>query len=60
MLKNPRLRIGLRQMRFSIIERWHDLANIFLPIFLVSGLVAGCFRFWLWVFDFASVAVCFR
>ncbi len=60
MIANQRSRVGFRAMRFGAIERFHDLANIVLPIFIVSGILAGCFRFWFWLFGFGSVLACFR
>lgn len=55
MIRNQRIRVGLRTMRFGAIERFHDLLNVTLPIFVVSGLLAGCVRFWMWLFAFEAV-----
>lgn len=44
------LRVQWRVVWFDLVERWHDLLNILLPIFIVSGLLVACFRFWLWLF----------
>ena len=44
------VKIHLKAMWFSIRERWFDLVNISLPIFLVTGIVAGCVKFWSLVF----------
>lgn len=47
-----RVRTGLRVIWFNTVERWHDFVNVALPVFMVSGLLVACFRFWLWVFGF--------
>lgn len=44
------MRVQWRAVKFDAIERAYDFANIALPIFLVSGLLVACFRFWLWFF----------
>jgi hypothetical protein len=60
MIKNQRLRVGLRVMRFNAIERAHDLLNIVLPIFLVSGILLGSVRLWFWLYGFDAVLACSR
>lgn len=45
-----RVRVGLRVVWFNTVERWHDFVNVALPVFLMSGLIVACFRFWLWLF----------
>lgn len=53
MIRNERIRIGLRTMRYNVTERFYDLVNITVPIFLVMGILVACFRFWTWLFGVA-------
>lgn len=55
MVKNQRLRVGINAMRFGAIERFHDVLNVALPIFLVSGILLVCVRFWVWILGFEAL-----
>lgn len=48
-MSKRKVKHGLRQMRFALVERWYDFINVLWPIFMVSGLLVACFKFWLWV-----------
>ncbi len=50
MNNKQRMKLGARVMWFNAVERWHDFVNILLPIFMVTGLLVACLRFWMWVF----------
>lgn len=43
------LRLQLRHLRIVTWERLQDLGNLFVPIFITSGLVIGCVKFWWFV-----------
>jgi len=49
-MSKRKVKLGLRQMRFELVERWYDFINVLWPIFMVSGLLVACFKFWIWVF----------
>lgn len=49
MAANKRLRSAWLGLKFHAVERWHDLLNVIFPVFVMTGLVAVCARFWLWV-----------
>lgn len=49
MTRKQLLKIQLNALRFDLKERAFDLANISLPIFITSGIVTACFKFWIWV-----------
>lgn len=49
MTQKTLLKLHLRHLWISAKERLLDLWNIALPIFLVSGLLVACFRFWFWL-----------
>jgi len=44
------LKLQLRSLYLHTLDKIRDLANMVFPIFIVSGIVVACFRFWLWVF----------
>ena len=50
MTRKELLRLQLRSARLSFIDKMRDLANLAFPIFVTSGLLVACFKFWLWVF----------
>lgn len=50
MTRKQLLKLQLRHLAMTAWDRLLDLWNIFLPIFLTSGLLVACFKFWLWVF----------
>jgi len=50
MTRKQLLKIQLNALRFEMKERAFDLMNISLPIFITSGIVVACVKFWLWVF----------
>lgn len=50
MTKTELLRLQLRSARLSFIDRLRDLGNLAFPIFVTSGLLVACFKFWIWVF----------
>lgn len=60
MIRNQKIRVGLRAMRFSAIERFHDLVNVSIPVFLMAGVIAVAFRFWFWLLAFDAVFACSR
>lgn len=43
------IRVKWRAIWFDAVERWFDFWNIALPVFLVTGLIGVCARFWLWL-----------
>jgi len=47
MTRKETILIHLRALKFSAWERLIDLINITFPIFVVSGIVVACFKFWL-------------
>lgn len=49
MTRTEKLRIHYRAIKFSIIERAHDLLNISLPIFITVGIIAVSVKFWSWL-----------
>lgn len=49
MTRKQLLKIHLNAIRFDLKERAFDLANISLPIFITSGILVACFKFWNWV-----------
>lgn len=51
MNRNQLLKLQLRHLKLTAWERIIDLWNISLPIFLTSGILVACFKFWLWVFS---------
>lgn len=51
-MSKRKVKLGLRQMRFALVERWYDFVNVLWPIFMVSGLLVACFKFWWWVWSF--------
>lgn len=50
MTRKQLLKIHLNAIRFDLKERAFDLANISLPIFLTTGIIAACVKFWSLVF----------
>lgn len=46
------VKLGLRSMKFTIKERWYDLVNITLPVFIMTGLLVVCVKFWIWALGF--------
>lgn len=58
-IRNQKLRIGFRSMRFHAIERFHDLLNVSLLIFIVMGLLVATAKFWTWLL-FPELLACFR
>lgn len=58
-IRNQKIRIGLRSMRFHAVERFHDLLNVSLPIFIVMGLLVATAKFWLWLL-MPELLACFR
>lgn len=48
-MNKRKVKLGIRQMRFALVERWHDFVNVLWPIFMVSGLLVACLKFWWWV-----------
>jgi hypothetical protein len=47
MTRKQLLKLQLRSLKFSIIDRLTDLRDITIPIFVTSGLIVACFKFWL-------------
>lgn len=43
------IRLQLKHMAVSAWDRILDLWNLTLPIFITSGVLVACFKFWLWV-----------
>ena len=41
---------GINLLKWHANERLFDMFNIVWPIFLVSGILVACFKFWLWLF----------
>ena len=50
MTRKQLLKIHLTALRVDAKERAWDLVNISLPIFITTGIVAGCAKFWALVF----------
>lgn len=48
-MNKKKIKHGLRSLRFAMEERFYDFLNVLLPIFMVSGLLVACFKFWFWV-----------
>lgn len=44
------LKLKLRSLYLHSLDRLRDLANMVFPIFVVSGILTGCFRLWIRVF----------
>lgn len=44
------IKIHLRSLRFTIRETIIDLVGIVWPTFFLTGLIAACAKFWMWVF----------
>lgn len=49
MTKKQRIRIYFRFLMHTTKERAYDLWNIAVPIFVTSGLIVACVKFWWWV-----------
>lgn len=43
------LKLHLRHLALSAWDRLLDLWNIAVPVFIVSGLIVACLKFWWWV-----------
>lgn len=50
MTSKEKLRMQIRLLRLRTWDRIIDLWNITLPIFITTGLLTACVRFWMWVF----------
>lgn len=50
MTKKQLLKLQLKAIRFTIQDRFSDLVNLAIPIFITSGLIVACFKFWMAVF----------
>lgn len=50
MTRKQLLRLQLRHLTLTAWDRLLDLWNLTIPIFLTSGVLVACFKFWLWVF----------
>lgn len=49
-MNKQKIKLGLRVMWFGLKERAYDALNVTLPIFIVTGILVACVRFWMWVF----------
>ena len=49
MTKTQIIKLHFRSIFLNTKDRLSDLANLFIPIFIVSGLLVGCFKFWIWI-----------
>jgi hypothetical protein len=49
MTRRELLRMQLAVLRIDLKERLYDLANIGVPVFIVSGLLVGSIKFWWWL-----------
>lgn len=49
MTRKELLRLQLRHLAVTAWDRLLDLWNISLPIFITSGLLVACVKFWWWV-----------
>ena len=43
------LKLQLRSLYLHSIDKLRDLATMVVPIFIVSGILTACFRFWIWI-----------
>lgn len=49
MTRKEQFRIRWRLLKIDTKERMHDLANMAFPIFVTSGIVVACVKFWWWL-----------
>lgn len=50
MTRKQLLRLRLRHLALSAWDRLIDLWDLTIPIFVTSGVLVGCLKFWWWVF----------
>lgn len=48
--RREKMRIYRRWVWMGFKERMFDLAMISFPVFTMTGLIAACAKFWMWVF----------
>lgn len=49
MTRKEQIRIRWRFLKIEAKDRAFDLINMALPIFITSGMVVACVKFWWWL-----------